>query len=622
MNTYKNKLFAIALMILAMAFGTQSCSEEGEVYTDIVGGLSLSADKAELLVNETVTLEAKVFPEDAPDKSVVWKSDNQTVASVNDNGLVTALSAGTANITVTAAGNAGLVRTCVVSVFSSLEVILNVSDLRLAPGDTRTLSAVIAPSTVSQEVTWASSDPAVATVDDSGVMIAVAVGTATITATSVADPNSKAECTITVTDEAALIAGIWTFEDANNLTRATVGADLTAGGDPYTSIDGPNGTKAVKPGDGSFFKIAHGIAANGGGAKVNEYTLMLDVSGSAGEFSRWLSVLNTRDGNSGEGTVWIDGNGKIGYDPLGGYSAPATLTPDTWHRVVIAAKLGESLKIYVDGVLALTASQNIDVDGLMSLPLDGLHIGTDGTNYAGPSYAEVRMWNIQLSDEQILELGNSLTELGYPPAQPVGKWTFEDADNLAKATAGTDLTAGGEAYTLTDGPSGTKAVKPGNGSYYKVAHGIAANGGGAKVNEYTLMLDVRGSAGEFAGWLSVLNTRDGNSGDGTVWIDHEGKIGYASLGGYSNAGTLTPDTWHRVVIAAKLGEESLKIYVDGALAHTATQSNIVDGMMSLPLDGLHIGTDGSNYAGPSYAEVRIWDIQLSEEEISELGGAQ
>jgi hypothetical protein len=210
---------------------------------------------------------------------------------------------------------------------------------------------------------------------------------------------------LTVTQDTPLV-GVWTFEDADNLTKATAGADLIAGGGSYISIDGPGSAKAVQPGSGSYYKIVHGIEANGGGMKVNEYTLMLDVRGSAAEFANWLSVLNTRDGNSGEGVVWIDGNGQIGYAALGGYSAPA-LTPDTWRRVVIAAKLGESLKIFVDGNLAFTATSNYDVDGLMSLPLDGLHIGTDGTNYPGPSFAEIRIWDIQLNDEQIAELGGA-----------------------------------------------------------------------------------------------------------------------------------------------------------------------------------------------------------------------
>jgi hypothetical protein len=213
------------------------------------------------------------------------------------------------------------------------------------------------------------------------------------------------DVTLTVTQESSLV-GMWTFEDVDNLGKATVGVDLEPGGDSYTSIDGPGNTKAVKPGSGSYYMIHHNIVADGGSNNVNEYTLMMDIRGSASEFSGWLSVLNTKIGNSGDGVLWIDGSGQIGYAVLGGYSSPV-LTPDTWHRLIIAVKLDESsMKVYVDGNLAFTATDNIGVDGMMSLFPDVVYIGTDGSRYPGPNFAEVRIWSVQLSDDQIAELGN------------------------------------------------------------------------------------------------------------------------------------------------------------------------------------------------------------------------
>jgi hypothetical protein len=232
MNTYKNKLFAVALIISAMAFGTQSCSDkEGEVYTEIVGGLSLSADKAILLLNGTVKLEAKVFPEEAPDKSVVWKSDNPSVASVDNNGLVNTLSEGTANITVTSVGNEGLVRTCVVTVLSSLEVNLSATSLFILKGTTGTLKAEILPSSISQDVTWSSDNPGVASVDGNGTITAVSFGTAKITVTSALDPSQTAECSVAVVAEASR-AG-WTAE-----SRGGNHPWGEYGGEPYRLFDG------------------------------------------------------------------------------------------------------------------------------------------------------------------------------------------------------------------------------------------------------------------------------------------------------------------------------------------------------------------------------------------------
>jgi hypothetical protein len=271
----------------------------------------------------------------------------------------------------------------------------------------RTLSAIIIPGNVNQDVTWTSDDTGIVSVDG-GVVTAIAPGTAKVTAASVVDASKTAECTVTVVDVSSVpagkwLAGMWTFEDNNNPGQATIGADLEANGS-FTPIGGPDNTGAVKHDPGSYYTVRHNIGANGGGDYVNEYTLMMDVRGSAAEFADWLSVFNNHDGNDGEGVLWIDGDGKIGYASLGGYSSSG-LTPDTWHRLVIAVKLGESLKIYIDGEHVFSASDNTGTDGAMSLYPDVLYVGADGSGYSGPSLADLRMWSIQLSDEQVKELG-------------------------------------------------------------------------------------------------------------------------------------------------------------------------------------------------------------------------
>ena len=66
-----------------------------------VTGVSLNKTTTTLTVGDTETLTATVSPNDATDKSVTWSSDDTSVATVDPNGLVTAVGAGTANITVT-----------------------------------------------------------------------------------------------------------------------------------------------------------------------------------------------------------------------------------------------------------------------------------------------------------------------------------------------------------------------------------------------------------------------------------------------------------------------------------------------------------------------------------------
>ena len=78
-----------------------------------VSDIKLDKSSATINIGETVTLTATVEPENAMDKSVVWTSSNEKVASVT-NGVVTGLTAGKATITATTAN--GLKATCEVTV--------------------------------------------------------------------------------------------------------------------------------------------------------------------------------------------------------------------------------------------------------------------------------------------------------------------------------------------------------------------------------------------------------------------------------------------------------------------------------------------------------------------------
>jgi hypothetical protein len=403
----KIRLFAIALMTCAVAVGTQACSDDetGDVK---VTGITVVPESKTLLISDTATLVADVFPASATNKSVTWESSNTSVASVV-NGLVTAIAEGTANITVTSVSNPEKKATCAVTVNGSFSISLSAETLLIPAGAlyAQTLVATITPSDDSKTVTWISSDAGVVTVAADGVITGVATGTATITAMLNAD--TKAECAVTVIELPQPI-GVWTFEDANNLVKATIGNDLGVSGS-FTSVAGPGNTKAVVAGTNAFFTINHNIGANGGSEEyTNAYTLMMDIRGSQEGFDGWLSVYNNGYDNEGGGSLWIDEYGQIGFAALGGYSETG-LTPDTWHRVVIAVDLAnESFKVYIDGALAFTASTGAELDGEWSLYPDVVYIGYDSDYdygpYPGPDFADVKMWSTQLTDEQIAALGN------------------------------------------------------------------------------------------------------------------------------------------------------------------------------------------------------------------------
>lgn len=151
-----------------------------------VSQIALDATTATLYTNETLQLNATVAPNDATNKSVAWTSSNPTVASVDQNGLVTALSAGSAMITVTAQDGSGIENSCAVTVKQHVEsVSLDQINRPLNVGESYQLSANITPSdATNKNVTWESSDPMVATVSSSGLVKALNSGSTTITVTT------------------------------------------------------------------------------------------------------------------------------------------------------------------------------------------------------------------------------------------------------------------------------------------------------------------------------------------------------------------------------------------------------------------------------------------------------
>ena len=163
--------------------------------------IALNQTTATLKATETITLVATVLPENATDKSVTWKSSNEAAATVDANGLVTAIAVGEATITATTADGSNLSASCKVTVIPTLaeSITLDKIETSLEATETATLIAIILPDNTSvKTVVWTSSDEDVAVVDENGVVTAIGVGTATITATTTDGSNLSASCVVNV----------------------------------------------------------------------------------------------------------------------------------------------------------------------------------------------------------------------------------------------------------------------------------------------------------------------------------------------------------------------------------------------------------------------------------------
>ena len=163
--------------------------------------ITLDKTEVEIIVGETEFLTATVFPETTSNMDIVWTSSDEEIAVVNEYGVVTAIAVGEATITATTADGSNLSASCQVTVVAALaeSITLNMTEVSLEVSETTTLTATVLPETVTNKsVTWTSSNESVATVDANGLVTAIAVGEATITATTTDGSNLSASCVVTV----------------------------------------------------------------------------------------------------------------------------------------------------------------------------------------------------------------------------------------------------------------------------------------------------------------------------------------------------------------------------------------------------------------------------------------
>ncbi len=175
--------------------GTKSATAT-VVITSELQSISLNKETLELAKGQEETLVVSYNPVDTTDpRDVTWTSSDDKVATVDENGKVTAVENGDAVITATCGEKTA---TCAVNVSTKLQAIeFNKTELELNKGQQETLVVSYNPvdTTDPRDVTWTSSNPAVATVAEDGTVTAVAPGTTTIVATC---GTKTAECTVTV----------------------------------------------------------------------------------------------------------------------------------------------------------------------------------------------------------------------------------------------------------------------------------------------------------------------------------------------------------------------------------------------------------------------------------------
>lgn len=166
--------------------------------TEVVdaAAITLSADRLAVRAGDSVQLSAEVEPFNATLKAVEWTSSDDSVATVDADGNVTAHAAGRA--VITAETHNGLQASC--SVLVSVDetgVTLNKTSVQIGRGRTLQLTAAVSPADATYpDVTWSSSDAEIAAVDPTGLVTGVKEGKAVIKA--ITSNGLEATCEVTV----------------------------------------------------------------------------------------------------------------------------------------------------------------------------------------------------------------------------------------------------------------------------------------------------------------------------------------------------------------------------------------------------------------------------------------
>lgn len=228
-----------------------------------VTSITLNKESVSLVKGESETLVATVKPDDATDKTVTWSSSEATVASVDNNGKVTAIAGGSAVITARAGDKQA---TCTVTVTVPVESItLDRESVTLEEDGTTSLVATVKPDDATDKaVIWSSSDSQIAKVDETGEVKAIKEGEATITA---AAGEKTASCKVTVNKKKIAVESVSLdktelslFEGESAKLAATVKPDNASdktvtwsnGSPEIASVDQEGNVKAIKAGSATI----------------------------------------------------------------------------------------------------------------------------------------------------------------------------------------------------------------------------------------------------------------------------------------------------------------------------------------------------------------------------------
>ena len=171
-----------------------------------VTSITISQTEATLKPNDTMQLEATVYPTDAANKKILWTSSNEDVAIVTDEGFVLAITEGEADIIAEASDGTGIKAMCHLTVENEkkpvvpiLEIKFEKSPVTIVLGESKKLNVLFNPVNASNKtLQWKSVNSDVASVDKDGNVLGVSAGKSIIQAKTTDGSNLTINCVVTV----------------------------------------------------------------------------------------------------------------------------------------------------------------------------------------------------------------------------------------------------------------------------------------------------------------------------------------------------------------------------------------------------------------------------------------
>lgn len=406
----KRRLIALFTILLSVSLiATYSCKKEKDKSVAVTE-VRLDKSATTLVEGDTEELMATVMPENATDKGIEWKSSDESVATVSQTGLVTALKEGSSAITVIT-NDGGFKATCDVTVNKKViavtSVVLGNTELTLVEGEEEKLAVAVTPENATDKsVVWESGNESVATVSQEGLVTAVGEGKATITVKT-NDGGFSASCEVTVKKKVIAVTGVKlsaasmtlregdkgtltaTVEPANATNKNVewwtsdldvVSVTSTSGGsNGYVEARGAGkATVTVKTEDGEFSASCEitvekkevpvtGIALEQSSLLLpvgNTYTLRAHVqpSNATDQDIKW--------GSSNGGVATVDQTGKVTAVAAGTVDILATLAGKFARCTVQVDNVTISMKKSSYNILPVTKKINIKSDIAANFELD------------------------------------------------------------------------------------------------------------------------------------------------------------------------------------------------------------------------------------------------------------